>query len=102
MCDRVILPLKFPIFCKYRCANDARGRWRFNAYQVPIKIGETKIYPGDYVFGDADGVVVVPKDLTVKVLEKAEKQVEKENEIRDGLRKGGKLYDLYITSKHRE
>ena len=53
------------------------GRFRTNAWQVPIIIGEVQIFPGDVVFGDIDGVIVVPRDMAYQVLLRAE-------EIRDG------------------
>jgi len=97
-----ILKLGFPIFYKYRCVNDAYGRWKIIEYNCQIKIGTVKINPGDYVFGDLDGVVIIPKKLTSEVLLKAEELAKKEDQIRKGLREGGKLYDLYSQTKHRK
>lgn len=51
--------------------------------------------PGDFVFGDFDGVVIVPKELIVEVLLEAEKIVQVENKIRKGIHRGGSLAELY-------
>lgn len=72
-----VLEQNFPVFVKYRSSNGMLGRFRTTAYQVPIIIGEVQIFPGDIVFGDIDGVVVVPRDIAYDVLLRAE-------EIRDG------------------
>jgi len=72
-----VLEQNFPVFVKYRCSNGMLGRFRTTGWQVPIIIGEVQIFPGDVVFGDIDGVIVVPRDMAYEVLLRAE-------EIRDG------------------
>jgi len=67
-----VLEQEFPVFCKYRCSNGMLGRFRTTAWQVPIMIGEVKIFPGDGVFGDIDGVIVVPRKMAYDVLVRAE------------------------------
>ena len=62
----------FPVFYKYRSPNGSLGRCQITHYQIPIKIGDVLIKPGDVVVGDIDGVVVVPRMLAVRVLERAE------------------------------
>jgi len=70
--DRV-LEQNFPVFCKFRSSNGMMGRFRTQAYQVPIMIGNVHIYPGDIVFGDIDGCIVVPRNIAYEVLLRAEK-----------------------------
>lgn len=72
-----ILRLGFPVFCRYRTSNGMAGRFRMIGYQMPIKIGDVQIVPGDIIFGDIDGVLVIPRAIAQEVLEKAEA-------IRDG------------------
>ena len=65
--------LNYPVFCTYQNPVAATGRWKIVAYQVPIKlpgaiIAEVPINPGDFIFADVDGVVVVPKRLTVEIM----------------------------------
>lgn len=71
-----VLAQKFPVFCKYRTSNGMLGRFRMIGWQLPINIGGVLIRPGDVIFGDIDGVLVIPRELAMAVLEKAE-------EIRD-------------------
>ena len=70
-------------------------------YMIPIYVngvdGMLQVNPGDYVFGDMDGVVIVPKELTVKVLEVAEKAFEAEKQSREAMAKGEDPFDVYNT-----
>jgi len=67
-----ILEKDFPVFYKHRIPNGSLGRCLITHYQVPIKIGDVVIKPGDVVIGDIDGVVVVPRDIAFEVLVRAE------------------------------
>jgi 4-hydroxy-4-methyl-2-oxoglutarate aldolase len=78
---KAVLEQNFPVFCKYRCSNGMLGRFRTTAWQVPIMIGEVKIFPGDVVFGDIDGVIVVPRKMAYDVLLRAEAIRDNEKDI---------------------
>ncbi len=67
-----ILEKDFPIFYKYRISNGSLGRCLITHYQIPIKIGDTTIKPGDVILGDIDGVLVVPREIACEVLLRAE------------------------------
>ena len=83
-----VLKQNFPVFCKYRTSNGMLGRFRTTAWQVPIMIGDVKIFPGDVVFGDIDGVIVVPRKMAYDVLLRAEAIRDNEKQI-DKLISGG-------------
>ena len=85
---RRILQQGFPVFCRYRTSNGMLGRFRMIGYQIPIRIGETLIRPGDVIFGDIDGVIVVPRDIAVSVLERAEAIRDGETDIRRMVQSG--------------
>jgi regulator of RNase E activity RraA len=57
-----IIKLGFPVFARYKTPRDINGRWRLVDYNVPIMIENVRIDPGDYVVGDRDGVVIIPKE----------------------------------------
>jgi regulator of RNase E activity RraA len=67
-----ILEKNFPVFYRYRIPNGSLGRCQITHYQIPILIDGVLIKPGDMVLGDADGVVVVPRDIAYEVLLRAE------------------------------
>jgi len=72
---RGILKLNFPTFSYGSYAQDQGPRGKVIDYRVPIEIGQVRIQPGDIVFGDLDGVCVVPQEaeqeVFVRALEKA-------------------------------
>lgn len=78
-----ILKQEFPVFCRYRTSNGMLGRFRMIGYQIPVRIGETLIRPGDVMFGDIDGVIVVPREIAEEVLVKAEAIRDNEKGIKD-------------------
>ena len=51
--------------------------------------------PGDFIFGDYDGLVAVPKDLTVEVLLEAEEALRVEELVRDEIEHGASFMDMY-------
>lgn len=69
---QLVLDQGFPVWCRYRTSNAMLGRFRMVGYQTPIRIGSVDIYPGDIVFADIDGAVIVPRRLAMTVLERAE------------------------------
>ena len=90
-----ILNLGFPVFCRYRTAQDIVGRWRLTSYGQPIQIGNVKIRRGDFIVGDKDGVLVIPKEITLEVLTKAEEVVNTENLVRKSILEGVHPVDAY-------
>jgi regulator of RNase E activity RraA len=77
-----VIEQRFPVFYRYRTSNGSLGRCLITDYQIPIRIGRTIIRPGDLVFADIDGVVIVPRDIAYEVLLRAEKVMKNEKEIR--------------------
>lgn len=85
-----IREMKLPMFAKIMCpeAGEPKG---FGEINVPIRIEGYNIFPGDWVVGDSDGVVVIPKDKVVEVANRAMDVLERENRIRKEIRDGGTL-----------
>lgn len=77
-----VLAQGFPVFHRYRTSNGMLGRFRITGWQSAIRIGNVTINPGDLVFGDIDGVIVVPRELCFDVLVAAEAVKEKEVDIK--------------------
>lgn len=78
---RQILEKDFPLFYRYRTSNGSLGRCLITHYQVPIKLGNVTIKPGDIIMGDIDGVLCVPRDIAWDVLVRAEEIRENEKKI---------------------
>ena len=90
-----ILKLQFPVFCKYRTQRDVWGRWKLTSFGQPIQIGSVTIRRGDFVVGDKDGVLVIPQQITLKVLEKSEEVVATENLVRKAILEGVHPVEAY-------
>ena len=92
---RAIRTMGFPVFHGGIGPLDSKGRGRIMAIDVPIECAGVPIAPGDLIFGDADGVVVIPKTVEAKVLKLAfEKVTGEHNTLRD-LQRGDKLADVF-------
>jgi 4-hydroxy-4-methyl-2-oxoglutarate aldolase len=92
---RAIRAMKFPVFHGGIGPLDSKGRGQVAAIDVPVEIAGVHIEPGDLVFGDADGVIAIPRKIEEKVLTAALEKVSGENRTRDALRKGEKLKDVF-------
>ncbi len=92
---RFIMRMGFPVFCRFRCPAGSIGRWEIREWMVPLQIGETLINPDDFVLGDADGVVVIPREMTLEVLLRTEEIVGRENDMRAELARGVAVSRVY-------
>jgi len=81
-----IRDLNFPTFSRGRYGQDQRPRGQVIEFRVPIRIGEVQVAPGDIIFGDIDGVVVIPQQLQAQVLENAMDRVDREHKVRETLK----------------
>ena len=94
-----IIELGFPVFYAGIRPLDSKGRARVMAYDVPVRCGEVVVYPGDVVFADFDGVVVIPQSVEEDVFEKAKDKVHRENMSRNELQQGKTLREVYDKYK---
>ena len=92
---RQIIGMQFPVFMTGLSPVDSYGRGDVVAFNVPIDCGGVTVNPGDIVFGDIDGVVVIPQAVEVEVIEAALTKVSGENRTRDALRAGATLREVY-------
>lgn len=92
---RKIVEMRFPIFTTGISPVDSNGRGDVIAYNVPIECGGVTVNPGDIVFGDADGVVIIPQSIEKQVVEAALEKVHGENRTREALREGATLREVY-------
>ena len=90
-----IKELGFPIFYRGIRPLDSMGRGRVMAYDVPIRCGDVLVQPGELVFADFDGVVVVPKAVEDVVLEQAADKAGRENLSRAELLEGRTLREVF-------
>ena len=92
---RHIRNLKFPVFHGGIGPLDSKGRGKMMAMDAPIVCGGAAVSTGDLVFGDVDGVVVIPQAIAKDVIAAAMAKIEGENATRAHLEQGHLLADVY-------
>jgi len=95
-CVRII-DMGFPVYYAGIRPLDSKGRARIMDYDVPVSCGEVLVHPGELVFADFDGVVVIPKIVENDVLRLAHEKAGKENSSRQELLTGKTLKEVYAT-----
>jgi regulator of RNase E activity RraA len=90
-----ILAMDFPVFAAGFSPLDSRGRLDGMHHGRPLRIGPCMVSPGDYVFGDSDGLVVVPARLAEQAFPLALDKVRGENRVREELAKGRSARDVF-------
>jgi regulator of RNase E activity RraA len=86
-----IRQMRFPVFCRNPSVTTGQTRLDTVSVNKPIDCGGRLVYPGDLVFADYDGVVVVPKDSIEKIYPLCLEYMEKEKEQREALKRGTPL-----------
>jgi len=94
-----ILKTGFPLFTIGFRPVDSKGRSEVIDYDCPIEIGGVKIEHHDIIFGDIDGVVVVPQKEAVEVFNKAYQKIHGENKVREEILEGKSIVDIYDKYK---
>ena len=97
-CIRII-EMNFPVYYAGIRPLDSKGRGLVIAYDVPVQCGEVLVNPGDLIFADFDGIVVIPKMIEKEVIQKAEEKVHAENLSREELLNGKTLREVYDKYK---
>ncbi len=93
----LVLAQGFPVFCSFLTPADIVERWIPDAYADPITIGAVTIATGDYLLGDRDGVVVIPKAIAADVVTRTEAIVATESDMRRALLGGMDPVEAYHT-----
>jgi regulator of RNase E activity RraA len=93
-----ILAMDFPVFCYGSYAQDQRGRGRVVDFRSTLHIGRVTIRSGDIVFGDIDGVVILPREVETEVVHRALEQVRKEKTARQLLGEGASTQSVFMET----
>jgi regulator of RNase E activity RraA len=90
-----IIDLGFPVYYAGIRPLDSMGRGRVMAYDVPVRCGDVLVHPGDTVFADFDGVVIIPRSALAEVVERAVEKAGKESLSRQELKAGRTLREVF-------
>jgi len=91
-----LLAIGFQTWCRGFTPRDIVGHWLPVATNVPIAIGDVAIEPGDYMVGDRDGLLRVPKALAQEVVDKAEVAMATESLVRKAILAGVDPQQAYL------
>ena len=90
---------QFPIYCSGIQPIDAYGKWQIVGFQTNIVLngiqGRVAVSPNDYIYGDQDGVLVIPGHLGEEVCRLAEERLIRENIVRERLSTSNDIQQLY-------
>ena len=92
-----VLQLGLPVFSFGGYAQDQGARGKVVDYRVPVEINGVRIAPGDIVFGDLDGVLVIPRRAEEEAIRKALEKASTENKVRDAIARGMSTVDAFKT-----
>lgn len=92
-----MLEQKFPVFSRGRYAQDSGVRTQVVNFRCPIEVGGVKVEPGDLVFGDLDGVLIIPKAVEAEVIEKALEKARGEKVVRKAIESGMSATEAFRT-----
>ena len=87
--------MKFPVFHAGTAPLDSKGRGRIMVLDTPVACGGVMVSSGDLVFGDADGIVIIPKRVEAEVLALAFEKIKGEKSTLRDLQRGDKLADVF-------
>jgi 4-hydroxy-4-methyl-2-oxoglutarate aldolase len=92
-----VLASGFPVFSYGGYAQDQGPRGKVVDYRVPIEINGVRIAPGDIVFGDLDGMLVIPRQAEEEAIRKALEKASTENKVRDAIQNGMSTVQAFKT-----
>jgi len=91
-----LLRIGFPTWARFYTPRDIVGYWLPRAVDVEITIGEVRIAPGDYLVGDRDGLIRIPRGSVEEVVVKAEVAIRSENLVRKAILEGVDPQQAYL------
>ncbi len=94
-----IIKMGFPVYYAGIRPLDSKGRAIVQAYDVPVRCGDVLVRPGDIIYADFDGIVVVPSEIGPDVFQRAGEKVNRENLSRRELLGGRSLREVYDKYK---
>ncbi|WXG46925.1 MAG: hypothetical protein WED05_09750 [Candidatus Atabeyarchaeum deiterrae] len=85
-----VVELRFPMWARGRVATSIRGRMKITELQTVVKCGGQTVRPNDMVFGDQNGVVVIPPEHAERIIKKAKELAKADSWWFEQVKKGRK------------
>ena len=99
---RLCRELGYPVYSQDHWLRTGKDRIQIEGTNITVNIGQARVQPGDIMIGDADGVLVLPKEHEDAILDAAEEIHEAEEHIRESLRGGMRLDDARKKFKYQQ
>ncbi len=88
--------IKLPVYCRFNTPKDVTGRWIVEEIGTSITIGNVKIFTGDYLIADEDGIVIIPRLIIDNIITKAKNDLNSENKMRKAILNGIDPKEAYL------
>jgi regulator of RNase E activity RraA len=92
---KAILGMGFPTFGFGSYGQDSAPRYKVVDFRVPVEIGSVRIRPGDVLFGDVDGVLLVPREAETEIFTKALEKARGEKLVRKAIEEGSSAVEAF-------
>ncbi len=92
---RQMRQMSFSVFARGVSPYDSKNRQCVTEIDVTVQIGGVDFHPGDLVFADLDGIVVIPQAIEMDVIRSALEKVVSENQFRNAIREGLSATEAY-------
>jgi 4-hydroxy-4-methyl-2-oxoglutarate aldolase len=92
-----VLELGLPVFSYGGYAQDQGARGKVVDFRVPVQLNGVHVAPGDIVFGDMDGVLIIPRAAEEEAIRRALEKASTENKVRDAIRGGMGTVEAFKT-----
>ena len=96
---RIKNEIKFPVYCRFNTPKDIAGKWLTKSMGKKIYIENTPIDTGDYLIADEDGIVIIPKNIVRKIINKAKNDLNSEDKMRIAILNGENPKKAYLKYK---
>lgn len=93
---KFLIDMGFQTWSRGHTPRDIVGWWLPRAFDVPVKIGDVTIAPGDYLLADLDGAICIPRAILEEVIDKAEAAIGTENKVRTAILGGTDPQQAYL------
>lgn len=90
-----VLEQNWPVFSCGCYAQDSSVRTRVVDFRCDIEIGQVTIHDGDVIFGDVDGVLIIPKEIVEEVIEQSLEKAAGEKVVRNAIEQGMSATDAF-------
>ncbi|MDI7258635.1 MAG: RraA family protein [Thermodesulfobacteriota bacterium] len=94
--------MEYPVYAKGIVPRTARGRMIQDGVNIRIRFCNAQVNPGDLVFADCNGIVFIPPEKVLEVVEAAEKLHQKEEEMIEQIKEGKDPLDVGAKSGYED